>query len=129
MIEFEQLHHVSLVVKNLSDCKKFYGEVLGLKELDRPNFDFPGAWYQIGDRQQLHLIVHSESQTVRENRTIDTRDGHFALRIKDFEQTLDHLQKRGIECKANKNARSGFAQIFCCDPDGNVVELNTDPVI
>lgn len=129
MIEYEQLHHVSLVVKDLPQCKKFYGEVLGLKELERPNFDFPGAWYQVGERQQLHLIVHSESQTMRENPTIDTRDGHFALRVKDFDRTLDHLKKHNITCKGKKSSRAGFSQIFCCDPSGNLVEFNTNPQV
>lgn len=46
---------MSLTVTDLARAKRFYGDVLGLAELQRPDFDFAGAWYALGDRQ-LHLI-------------------------------------------------------------------------
>lgn len=64
MIKVDSIHHVSLSVTDLQKAKHFYGALLGFKELKRPPFDFPGAWYQIGD-QQLHLIVHNSSTTIR----------------------------------------------------------------
>ena len=53
MFKIETIHHVSIPITDLEHSKKFYGEILGLKEIDRPPFDFPGDWYQVGDRQ-LH---------------------------------------------------------------------------
>lgn len=125
MIEYEEIHHVSLAVKNLDRTLAFYREVLGLTELQRPNFDFPGAWLAIGS-QQLHLIVSENGQTIRENHTIDSRDGHFALRVKSFFETIEHLEKHGVSYEAKKESKAGFSQIFCCDPDGNLIELNTE---
>ncbi|HEU5138351.1 MAG TPA: VOC family protein [Bacillales bacterium] len=125
MIEYEGIHHVSLVVKDLQRTEQFYREVLGLEKLDRPDFGFPGAWLGIGS-QQLHLIVHDEAQTVRENKTIDSRDGHFAIRVKSFDETIEHLKNHGVKYKAKPDSTAGFAQIFCCDPDGNLVEFNTE---
>ncbi|MBW8348726.1 VOC family protein [Bacillus sp. IITD106] len=43
MIEIIGLHHISLSVTNLEECKQFYGNILGLKEIKRPNFDFNGG--------------------------------------------------------------------------------------
>lgn len=97
MIEYDCIHHVSLTVTDLESAKKFYGEILGLREIERPNFDFPGAWYQIGLQQQLHLIVHPGSQTLRKEGGIHTRDGHFALRVKDYKKAAEWLQKAGVE--------------------------------
>jgi glyoxylase I family protein len=64
MIEVETLHHVSLCVTDLARAKRFYSEVLTLREIARPDFDLPGAWYQVGDRQ-LHPIVHAGTRTLR----------------------------------------------------------------
>ncbi|MBS4203972.1 VOC family protein [Lederbergia citrea] len=125
MIEMEGLHHISLSITKLEECKKFYGHILGLPELDRPNFDFHGAWYQIG-HQQLHLIVHPKSNTIRKENNIDTKDGHIAIRIKDYDAALKCLQENRVPYKENKGSKSGFKQIFCMDPDYNLIELNVD---
>jgi glyoxylase I family protein len=52
MFTIESIHHVSLPIANLERAKQladlerakqFYQEVLGLQEINRPRFDFPGA--------------------------------------------------------------------------------------
>jgi glyoxylase I family protein len=126
MIQCEGIHHVSLIVTDLERAKTFYRDVLCLREIARPAFDFPGAWYEIGETgQQLHLIVH-HGQTKRTN-GIDTRDGHFAIRVSDFTKTVDWLRSKDIEHKTSPNSITGFAQIFLLDPDCNVIELNAVP--
>ncbi|CAM3929720.1 VOC family protein [Paenibacillus alkaliterrae] len=123
MIEHEGIHHVSLIVSDLEHAKAFYEDVLGLRQIERPPFDFPGAWYAIGEHgQQLHLIVHN-GETAR-TRGIDTRDGHFAIRVRDYDRTISWLKHRKIEYKANPDSITGFAQIFIMDPDHNIIELN-----
>jgi catechol 2,3-dioxygenase-like lactoylglutathione lyase family enzyme len=125
VIHYTGLHHVSLTVSNLERAKHFYGSILGLKEIQRPNFDFPGAWYGI-EGQQLHLIVLPSSQTIRQDKRLSSMEGHFALRVKDYNETLNWLKDKGVELLENPNSISGFAQIFCADPDGNLIELNVD---
>ncbi|EKN69774.1 hypothetical protein BABA_08281 [Neobacillus bataviensis LMG 21833] len=126
MIQYEELlHHVSLTVTDLERAKHFYSEILCLKELERPPFDFAGAWYKIGN-QQLHLIVLPTSQTIRKEKHLSSREGHFALRIKSYNDTLYWLKQHGIATLEKPHSASGFAQIFCADPDGNLIELNVD---
>ncbi|MEH7304055.1 VOC family protein [Neobacillus drentensis] len=125
MIQYECLHHVSLTVTDLEQAKHFYSNILGLKEIERPNFDFPGAWYEVGG-QQLHLIVLPTSQTIRQDKRLSSREGHYALRVKDYHATLKWLKSKDIELLEKPNGASGFAQIFCADPDGNLIELNVD---
>ena len=90
-------HHVALTVTDMARATWFYGEVLGLQQVTRPPFDFGGAWDRIGERT-LHLIVHPPAHTVRGTRAIDPRDGHLALRVKSYEDTLARLKSFGLEC-------------------------------
>lgn len=121
---YEGLHHVSVVVTDLDKAKHFYGEVLGLKESkERPNFDFPGAWYDIGSTQ-IHLIVHSGAKTLRNTQQIDTRDGHLAIRVKDMTPILNRLDEQGWTYYNNPHSITGWHQVFVADPDGNMIEFN-----
>jgi catechol 2,3-dioxygenase-like lactoylglutathione lyase family enzyme len=130
MLDIETLHHVSLPVTDLSRARRFYGDVLGLEEIARPPFDFPGAWYRVGDRT-LHLIV-AVKQTFRSNKPMDTRDVHFAIRVRSFRGALEHLKKKGYRSDAKEEFQqllvrpkeNGFPQIFVLDPDRNVIEIN-----
>jgi len=125
LIDFASIHHVSLPVTDLEKAKTFYGDVLGLKEIERPPFDFPGAWYQIG-QQQLHLIVYESAQTLRRRDNMDTKDGHLAIRVMDYYETLAYLKCQNVEIDARPKSTSGFAQIFCKDPDNNLIEFNVE---
>ncbi|WP_417898145.1 VOC family protein [Bacillus haimaensis] len=125
MIQLENFHHVSLSVTDIEKSKHFYGTVLGFPELERPDFDFPGAWYQVGTAQ-LHLIQNSEAETLRTSNKLDSRDGHFAVRVKSYDETLKYLQEKGLEVKAKPESKSGFKQIFCMDPDRNLIEFNEE---
>ena len=119
------LHHVSLVVTDLARAKAFYGDVLGLRELPRPAFPFAGAWYAVGDLQ-LHLTVHAPSRTLRGTTAIDSRDGHFAVRVRDYQQTVAYLRSRGVTIKESPDNVTPWAQLYVTDPDGNVIELNAE---
>jgi catechol 2,3-dioxygenase-like lactoylglutathione lyase family enzyme len=123
MIVTTSLHHVGILVTDLARAKAFYSEVLGLREVSRPAFDFGGAWYQLGDRQ-LHLIVHPGGKTLRGTTAIDSRDGHFAVRVGSYDDTLAFLRSKGIEVRESRQNATPWAQLYITDPDGNVIELN-----
>lgn len=124
MIDIVDIHHVSLVVTDLERARAFYRDVLGLREIERPGFDFPGAWFAIGERQ-LHLIVH-RGRALRGTKSIDSRDGHFALRVRNFDWMRRHLDELDIDFVARPVNRTPWAQLFLTDPDGNVIELNAE---
>ncbi|WP_270181692.1 VOC family protein [Alkalihalobacillus sp. CinArs1] len=125
MIEAVTIHHVSISVTNLEKANEFYKDILCLEEIDRPDFGFKGAWYAIGDRQ-LHLIEYPSSSSLRHSSELDSKVGHFALRVKDYSACVEWLKKKSVPFYENPTSRSGFAQIFVADPDGNLIELNTE---
>jgi catechol 2,3-dioxygenase-like lactoylglutathione lyase family enzyme len=133
MLTIQTIHHVSLPVTELERSRKFYSEILGLIEIERPPFDFPGAWFQVGDRQ-LHLIVHDNS-TFRADKKVDSRDIHFALRVASYSETRDFLRSKGFhpdayddlkKMKESPRSTAGWPQLYIMDPDRNVIELNAD---
>ncbi len=127
------IHHVSLPVTELERSKEFYGEVLGLVEIERPPSDSPGAWYRVGDGQ-LHLIV-SDSSTFREGKAVDPQDIHVALRVPSYSETRRFLHSKGFHPEAddevkktieNPRGTAGWPQLYIMDPDRNVIELNAE---
>jgi glyoxylase I family protein len=132
-MRIETIHHVSLTVTDLDRSKQFYREILALEEIERPGFPFRGAWFQVGGNQQLHLILHAGS-TFRGAKGIDTRDGHFAVRVASYRSTLEFLKSKGyredapdndpMKMHTNPRATAGFPQIYILDPDCNIIEIN-----
>jgi len=133
MFKIETIHHVSLPVSDRKRAEQFYESILGLVKIERPPFDFDGAWYQMGDRQ-LHLIVHDGS-TFRASKGVDSHDIHFALRVNSYRATRNFLRSKGYhpdadeefkKMRENPKATVGFPQLYIMDPDRNVIELNAE---
>jgi glyoxylase I family protein len=133
-MEAEAIHHVSLTASDLERSREFYRRILGLQEIARPNFPFPGAWFRVGaGTQQLHLIVHT-NPTFRGDKGIDTRDVHFAVRVPSYQRALAFLRSNGFtedvadtdprKMIARPQATAGFPQIYILDPDRHVIEIN-----
>jgi catechol 2,3-dioxygenase-like lactoylglutathione lyase family enzyme len=132
-MQIESNHHIALTVTDLERSKQFYREILGLREIARPPFNFPGAWFQLGAAQQLHLIVHT-NPTFRTGKPLDSRDVHFAVRVPDYHEAVEELRSKGYREKdapdefsrmiVQPNATAGFPQIYILDPDRHVIEIN-----
>ncbi|MDO7907947.1 VOC family protein [Paenibacillus sp. JX-17] len=121
MIEFEHIHHVSLAVRDLAAARSFYTDQLQLQEIERPPFRSRGIWYAIGN-QQLHLLEHPQGETLR-TKDVDTTDGHFAIWVRSYNETIQWLDQQGIPYEARPDSVAGFAQIFLLDPDRNIIEF------
>lgn len=113
-------HHVSLNVEDLDASRAFYGELLGLPEIERPDFGFPGAWYQAGP-VQLHLIVPPSGADVgRTAPTLTPLANHLAFEIEDYDAVKAKLEAEGIQT-IGLGAKAG--QLFVHDPSGNLLEF------
>ena len=116
-------HHTSFAIKDLARSKAFYGGVLGLAEVARPNFGFPGAWYQAGTCQ-VHLIQIPEGFDAGQTPpALNPMADHAAFGIDDYAETAAHLKAHGLEVL---EAGSEIGQMWVKDPDGHIIELIVD---
>ncbi len=113
-----QLNHVALHVADVEQSCRFYGDVLRLESIPRPAFDFPGAWFRLGDDQELHLIGNRTEPVQSHN-----RGNHFALLVDDIGAWEAHFVQNKIAFFPRRTRPDGATQIFLCDPDGHYVEL------
>lgn len=123
-LPIQGLHHISLVTRNTEASRRFYCEVLGFREIQRPNFSFRGAWlYNYG--LQIHLIENPQAPGER-NEHIDSRADHVAFAVADDGPVLQLLAQHGIPCRQQVNA-GGIHQTFFQDPDGHHIEIAVYP--
>lgn len=114
-----ELNHVAVAVTDVERSLRFYRDAIGLPVVPRPNFDFPGAWFRLGQQQELHLLGG------RKDPPGDgiPRRGHFALQVSDIHGMADRLRAAGVPFQGPGLRPDGAYQIFVADPDGNAVEL------
>jgi glyoxylase I family protein len=108
------IHHSSIVVTDMARARQFYGELLGLPEIERPaNFTNPVVWFEIGD-EHIHLIPSDHPDP--------TSPRHFALHVDDARAARDHLRAHGVAITETEPI-AGADRFFIQDPDGNTLEL------
>lgn len=129
------LHNVSVISNDIERSAAFYESILGFKRMARPPFATSGLWYGLG-ALQVHIVVHPTG-TFRSH-GVDNDDVHFALRTDDFDAALAMLETKGFSADlpadhpqkliVKKTGLAGFPQVFFCDPDRNIIEINQAPL-
>lgn len=114
------IHHVNVTVpKSLEDAAKhFYGVVMGLKEVPKPESSRGrgGAWYQLG-QLQLHLSIEdglAES-------CISKR--HVCYTVADLAEAEQQFRNAGVEIFPDDMPTPGWSRFYVRDPGGNRLEI------
>jgi GrpB-like predicted nucleotidyltransferase (UPF0157 family) len=101
-----------------ADARRFYGGVLGLAEVPKPEplARRGGVWFGLGDGRQLHVGVEEDFAAARK--------AHPALRVADgaLEVVAERLLEGGCEVRWD-DALPGVARFYVDDPWGNRLEL------
>ena len=73
-----------------AEARRFFGEVLGLRELEKPEplRSRGGVWFRVG-AQELHIGV--------EHHFAPARKGHPAFQVSGYDELLARLHDAGIE--------------------------------
>ncbi len=117
-----QLNHVAITVTDNARATRFYVDVLGLKELPRPDFGIPGAWLAT-ETGMIHLVQLPKMPEPRDP------VAHFALQVPtDQIAPLSEAVVRGggqVTSEPQLSERFGITvtTAFCRDTEGNAFEL------
>ncbi len=109
-----QIDHVSVIITDVERSRRFYGDLLGLKEINKPRtFDFVVLWFELGNHQ-LHLLLKGQRDTLSPR--------HFALRVVDAAAARRYFHEQGV-ATAETTPIPGADRFFIHDPDGNRIEI------
>lgn len=131
----QSFDHVTIIVADLAATRKFYVEQLGMHEVPRPDFDFPGAWLAVApdqSRADIHVTVTSELAGIAgwgdlKAKSV-SRGHHFAFQVDDAPALEKHLAEQGVAIAVHCRPRpDGPTQFYVHDPDGHVVEFFSFP--
>lgn len=119
MSDLYTMHHTSLLVSDLDKSRRFYEEVLKMRQTQRPDLPFPGIWYQLG-AQQIHLLALPSPDPTSGRPDHGGRDRHVALLVDDLDVIKAMLNEHQVPFTLSK---SGRRALFCRDPDANAIEI------
>jgi catechol-2,3-dioxygenase len=128
-IKVVELHHTGVRIDagKQNAVENFYSSVLGLsRDEGRPTIPgIPGAWINVGEVGQIHLIGGDQPSPVAQGPGQDPTLPHLAMAVADIVATKVELDRMGVKYWSLKALTSPDSeQIFLNDPCGNMVELH-----
>ncbi len=121
-MQIQGMNHFTIIAEDLEATRRFYTDILGLTEGERPPLPFPGIWFYIGKDPVLHVIGGRKLPDERAG-VLD----HMAFTTTDLPGTEKKLQQHGIQYDLGQQVGSGIWQMFFLDPNGAKVELDFAP--
>lgn len=116
------LDHFNIRTRNLADTIRFYEDILGLENGERPNFNFPGAWMYSEGRAVVHLVDISPMPEPQKPDSGVVH--HVAFVSRDFSGMKRRLAAKGVWYDTREVPGGALWQIFVRDPNGVMIELN-----
>jgi len=117
-ITIKAFNHVALQISDIEKSRNFYAQILDLREIPAPAFDYPVLWFSLGNARELHLIGRKPEVAIT-----PIRSNHFALEVSDIYLAEKILKENEANCLPIKSRPDGILQLFLTDPDGNFIEL------
>lgn len=114
LLEVTQIDHCSVLITDVERSRRFYRDVLGLKEINKPRtFDFVALWFDLGN-QHIHLLLKDKPDAISPR--------HFALRVKDARAARSYFASQSVPMQETTLIH-GADRFFIADPDGNRIEI------
>ena len=145
-MEIKRVDHYSIRTLDLEASRRFYTEVIGLKEGPRPPFKFPGYWLYSGEPPAdlhnsarnyglVHLMGFDRNNPQSLNEYVGERDpatlgggtgalDHVAFAAAGRDAMVERCRRCNVEFFERAVPMLGLHQMFIKDPDGVTIELN-----
>jgi catechol 2,3-dioxygenase len=126
-MEVKELGHIVLYVRDLERSRRFYGEVLGWKEVAR--LGNQGAMFSSGrtHHELLLLQVGPDATPIPPAPRVGMY--HFGLKIGETDEELRHALDELLQAGAKVSGSADHNvthSLYIEDPDGNEIELYID---
>jgi catechol 2,3-dioxygenase len=126
-MEVKELGHIVLYVRDLERARRFYGEVLGWKEVAR--LGRQGAMFSSGRTHHELLLLEVGPGATPIPPAPRVGMYHFGLKIGETDQelreALDRLLEAGVKVVGTADHNVTHS-LYIEDPDGNEIELYID---
>ena len=93
---WSSVNHLAIVVSDVGRSLSFYTNVIGMKQVMRPDFDRHGAWLSMGNLA-LHLIKGRPSVHPDDDLIV----GHIAIDVSDVDEIRNRLKALNIASRTN----------------------------
>ncbi|MGI9258155.1 MAG: VOC family protein, partial [Gammaproteobacteria bacterium] len=129
------LDHCSIRTVRLEESRKFYVDVLGMTEGERPDFPFPGHWLYVDGLTVVHLVGVDpddpsglmdylggdlDPDALQGSGSLD----HIAFRATDALTQIQRFKEHRVPYRERQVPNMDLYQLFVDDPNGLTVELN-----
>ena len=133
----QKLAHYSIRTTDLDKSRRFYIDVMGMREGYRPPFKFPGAWLYLGEDESDFGVVHiigidpndtsglieylgEKGSLVEGSGTVD----HIAFLSTGVDAFHERLRAAGYTWRDRTVPSLSLHQVFVEDPSGVTIEMN-----
>lgn len=128
-----RLDHYSIRTTRVEETRRFYVEVMGLRDGPRPPFKFPGAWLYSGEQAVVHVVgidpddrrglLDYLGDKAVETAGTGTLD-HVAFTASDLDGLRGRLGRHSVSFRERTVPDLNLHQVFLEDPNGVTIELN-----
>lgn len=127
------LFHIAIKTADLEATRLFYRDVIGLREIARPDFGFPGAWLtcpQPGGQPIIHIYaggpaLGASGIAPRGTAAID----HISLSCSGYRDYIARLRRAGLPFREFIVPGTTLWQLFVYDPSGVQLELTFEGAV
>jgi glyoxylase I family protein len=118
---------ISFHCKNLSDSKRFYKDVMGLRLIEEEDGDSPSIHFDVGNIR-LTLLPKQEVKGEKSELRVPPSDHLVFLVESSIEAVQADLVKRGAKTRTRKIVEDSIGKtVWFSDPDGHLIYLWQPP--
>lgn len=121
------LFHIAIKTADLAATKRFYCEVMGLLEVERPKFGFPGAWLALplpGGSAIIHVYAGNAALGASGQVPVGTGAiDHVSITAHGYHEYRARFERYGLPYREFLVPGRTLWQLFVYDPSGVQLEL------